>query len=291
MIFEGSMVALVTPMKNGTVDESALRALIDRQIQNGTSCIIPCGTTGESATLTHEEHNRVIEITVEQVGTRAGVMAGAGSNATHEAVRLNKAAHKTGANASLHITPYYNKPTQEGLYQHYKAVSESSELPLFLYNVPGRTAVNMLPETVARLSEFKNIIGIKEACGNLDQVKQVIKLCPKDFIVLSGEDAQTLDIYKMGGRGAISVTANVVPADTCLQWNLFKEGKLSEAEALTKKLLPLHDSMFIETNPIPVKAALAMLGLITEEYRLPLVAISDANRTKLKAALTAYGLL
>ncbi|EKD42024.1 MAG: dihydrodipicolinate synthase, partial [uncultured bacterium] len=190
----GSMVAIVTPMKNGHIDENALRALIERQIQNGTSCIIPCGTTGESATLTHEEHGQVIQITVEQVNKRIKVMAGAGSNATREAIKLHREAKKLGADAALHITPYYNKPTQEGLFQHFKAIAESEDFPIYLYNVPGRTAVNMLPETVLRLSQVKNIVGIKEACGNLEQIKKVIEICPKDFIVLSGEDSQTLDM-------------------------------------------------------------------------------------------------
>lgn len=284
----GSMVAIVTPFKNGHIDEVAFRNLIERQIENGTSCIVPCGTTGESATLTHEEHNEVIRITIDQAKKRVKVMAGAGSNATHEAVRLHKAALDLGADAALHITPYYNKPTQEGLYQHFKTIASSNNLPLYLYNVPGRTAVNMLPETVARLACEPNIKGIKEACGNLEQIKKVIDLCPKDFITLSGEDSQTLDIYKMGGKGAISVTANILPKECAAEWHMFKNGDLAQAELIHNKLMPLHDALFIETNPIPVKAALAAMGLIKEEYRLPLVNMSKANKDKLLSVLNGY---
>lgn len=290
MIFEGSMVAIVTPFKKGKVDEESLRLLIERQIEKGTSAIIPCGTTGESATLTHEEHDRVIGITVEQVKKRVKVIAGAGSNATHEAVALNQAAKKAGADATLHITPYYNKPTQEGLFQHFKAVAASSDIPVILYNVPGRTAVNMLPETVARLSKIDVIVGIKEA-STLEQAIKIIELTPKNFSVLSGEDAMTFDMLKAGARGAISVTANVAPEDCAAQWNLFKAEKMSDAEKMTKKLLPLHQAMFFETNPIPVKAALAMMGLIEEEYRLPMVPISEGNRKKLEGVLKQYGII
>ena len=289
-MFYGSMVAIVTPFKNGKIDEAAFKKLIDRQIENGTSAIIPCGTTGESATLTHAEHDQVIRLAVEFVNKKAKVLAGAGSNATHEAVRLNQSAEKLGADGTLHITPYYNRPNQEGLYQHFKAVAESSSIPVVLYNVPGRTGVNMLPETVARLSGISNIIGIKEAAGNLDQVKKLIELCPKDFLVLSGEDALTFDMYQMGARGSISVTANVAPKECALQWDYFKNGKIGEAQKITEQLMPLHKIMFCDTNPIPVKAALAMMGLITEEYRLPLVSLSKDLKEKLKKALQDFGI-
>lgn len=289
-MFEGSMVAIVTPFKDGKIDEAALKRLINRQIENGTSGIVPCGTTGESATLTHQEHDRVIAITVEEVRGRVKVLAGAGSNATHEAIRLNQAAEKAGVDGTLHITPYYNKPTQEGLYQHFKAISETSKIPVVLYNVPGRTAVNMLPETVLRLTEFKNIVGVKEASGSLEQVQKIISTCPKGFAVLSGEDEQTLDMLKMGAVGSISVTANVVPQDCAKEFSLFRAGKIAEAEAVHQKLVALHQSMFFETNPIPVKAALAKLGLIQEEYRLPLVKIGEANRARLEKAMKEYGL-
>lgn len=290
--FSGSMVALVTPFDSkGNLDERALKKLIDRQIENGTDVIVPCGTTGESATLTHEEHDRVIRLTVEYVNKRAKVLAGAGSNSTAEAVRLNNSAEKLGADGTLHITPYYNKPPQEGLYQHFKAIAESSTIPVMLYNVPGRTSVNMLPETVARLAQIKNIVGIKEACGNLEQIKKVIELCPKNFDVISGEDSQTLDIYKMGGCGCISVTANVDPKGCADEWKSFSAGKIAEAEKIHQALMVLHDVMFIETNPIPVKAALSMQGLIEEVYRLPLVKISDGARAKLSKAMKEAGLL
>lgn len=285
------MVAIVTPFKKGKIDEPALRRLIDRQIEAGTSVIVPCGTTGESATLTHQEHEEVIAVTVNHVQGRVKVLAGAGSNATHEAVRLHQAVGKAKVDGTLHITPYYNKPTQEGLFAHFKTVAESADIPIVLYNVPGRTGVNMLPETVARLSKIKNIVGIKEASGSLVQVSKIISLCPKDFVVLSGEDAQTLAILSLGGKGSISVTANVVPRDCAREYQLFCEGKLTEAQSLHDKLMPLHEAMFYESNPIPVKAALAMMGLIEEEYRLPLVPLADANRGKLKKVLKEYALI
>ena len=287
-MFEGSAVALVTPFKNGKIDETSLRALIERQIENGTDVISPCGTTGESATLSHDEHIRVIEITVDQVKHRVKVLAGAGSNATHEAIRLHQGAYKAGADGALHITPYYNRPPQEGLFQHFRAIAESNPLPIILYNVPARTGVNLLPETVARLAEIKPIVGIKEAAGLLEQISKIISLCPKEFVVLSGEDALTLEILKRGGKGAISVTANVAPKDCADQWKAFQSGKTAEALALHQKLLPLHDALFFETNPIPVKAALSMMGLITEEYRLPLVAMSESNRVRLKEVLEKF---
>lgn len=290
-MFEGPMVAIVTPFKEGQVDETALRQLIDRQIANGTSVIVPCGTTGESATLTHEEHACVIGIAVDQVAGRAKVLAGAGSNATHEALRLHHEAERLGADGALHITPYYNKPNQEGLYQHFRTIAERSRIPIILYNVPGRTSVNLLPETVARLSQIDTIVGIKEASGKLEQIQKILDSCPPEFCVLSGEDAQTLDMYRIGARGAISVTANVVPGDCSREWALFKAGDVSAAEALHTRLMPLHDLMFIDTNPIPVKAALAMLGLIHDEIRLPLVTLDAVRRGGLRTGLEQYGLI
>ncbi len=290
-MFSGSMVAIVTPFKNGKLDETSLRRLIDRQIENGTQVIVPCGTTGESATLTHSEHDLVIQITVEHVAKRVKVLAGTGSNATHEAIRLHQSAKKIGADGSLQITPYYNKPTQEGLYQHFKAVAASSDLPIILDNVPGRTAVNMQPETVVRLSQIDTIVGIKEASGSLEQAKKIIDFCPQTFSLLSGEDAQTLDMLKLGAKGAISVTANVVPKECFLEWDYFQKGQIKKAEEMHQKLMPLHGAMFIETNPIPVKASLAMMGLIEEEYRLPLVGLSKSNRVKLQSVLKEYQLI
>lgn len=285
------MVAIVTPFKSGKVDEQALRNLVDFHIKHGTSVIVPCGTTGESATLTHDEHDLVIQTVVDQAKGKVKVLAGAGSNATHEAIRLNIAASQMGVDATLHISPYYNKPNQEGLYQHYKAVAESASVPIILYNVPGRTAINMLPETVARLAKIDNIIGIKEACGDLDQVAKLNELCPDDFLIISGEDGQNFEILESGGKGMISVTANIVPDQLSNMWNLFNEGKFEEAKAIHKSLLKLHDAMFIDTNPIPVKSALAMMGLIEEEYRLPLVQLDKEKRTSLEETLKEYQLI
>lgn len=285
MTFEGSMVAIVTPFKDDKIDESALRHLIDLQLQAGTSVIVPCGTTGESATLTHDEHDRVIQIAVEHVAGRAKVLGGAGSNSTAEALRLHDHCLKVGADGALQITPYYNKPTQEGLYQHFKAISESSELPIILYNVPGRTAVNMLPETVLRLSEFKNIVGIKEASGSLEQVTEIVQGTSDDFAVLSGEDALTYAMYALGAKGSISVTCNVMPELCAAQWNAVQSGDFAKAKEIHYQLYELHKALFVETNPIPVKAALNLMGLIEEEYRLPLVKMTASNREELKKVL------
>ncbi len=290
-MFKGSMVAIVTPFKNGKVDEKALGDLIEFQIKNGTDVIVPCGTTGESATLSHEEHHRVVEFTVQTVNKRVPVVAGAGSNSTSETLELTKYAQKAGANGVLLITPYYNKPTQEGLYQHFKKVADTVDIPVILYNVPGRTSVNMLPSTVARLREIKNIVGIKEATGDLKQISELIRLCGRDFDVISGDDFTTLPLLAIGGVGAISVTANIIPADAAAMFDAFFAGKMEEALKLHYKMEPLHSLMFIETNPIPVKTALALMGRINEEFRLPLCAMSDANKDKLKKALKDYGLM
>jgi 4-hydroxy-tetrahydrodipicolinate synthase len=285
------MVAIVTPFNKGKVDENALRELINFQIENGTDAIVPCGTTGESATLSYEEHERVVKTTIEAVDGRIPVIAGTGSNSTSETVMLTKEAEKAGADAALLITPYYNKPTQEGLYQHYKMVADEVDLPLILYNVPGRTSLNMLPETVARLSEMTNIVGIKEATGSLKQASDVIALCPDDFIVLSGDDFITLPMLSLGGSGGISVTANIAPFDMASMIDAFEEGNLSEARKLHFKMMPLNEVMFIETNPIPVKTALALMGKIKEEMRLPLTRMPEKGRETLKRTLKDYGLI
>jgi 4-hydroxy-tetrahydrodipicolinate synthase len=290
-MFKGSIVAIVTPFKNGKVDEKALTDLVEFQIKNGTDAIVPCGTTGESATLTHEEHHRVVEITVQSVRRRVPVIAGAGSNSTSETLTLAKFAKKAGADAALLISPYYNKPTQEGLFQHFKLVAESAEIPIILYNVPGRTGVNMLPATVARLREVKNIVGIKEATGDLKQVSEVIRLCGRDFDVISGDDFTTLPILFMGGVGSISVTANVAPADCAAMFDAFLSGNREEALRLHYKLEPLHIAMFLETNPIPAKTALALMGKVAEEFRLPLCPLADTNKERLKKALKDYKLI
>jgi len=285
------MVAIVTPFKNGKIDEKALGDLIEFHIKNGTDVIVPCGTTGESATLSHEEHHRVVEFTVKTVNKRVPVVAGAGSNSTSETLELTQYARKAGADGVLLITPYYNKPTQEGLYQHFKTVADAVDIPIILYNVPGRTSVNMLPATVARLREKNNIVGIKEASGDMKQVSEVIRRCGGDFDVISGDDFTTLPLLALGGVGAISVTANVAPADCAALFDAFFAGKKEEALRLHYKLEPLHGSMFIETNPIPVKTALALMGKIVEEFRLPLCTMADANKEALKKALRNYSLI
>jgi 4-hydroxy-tetrahydrodipicolinate synthase len=290
-MFKGSMVAIVTPFRNGKIDEKALGGLIEFHIMNGTDVLVPCGTTGESATLSHEEHHHVVEFTVKAVNKRVPVIAGAGSNSTSETLELTKYAKKAGADGVLLITPYYNKPTQEGLYQHFKSVADSVDLPILLYNVPGRTSVNMLPATVARLREKKNIVGIKEATGDMKQVSEIIRLCGRDFDVISGDDFTTLPLLCLGGVGAISVTANIAPADCAALFDAFFAGKREEALKLHYKLEPLHGPMFIETNPIPVKTALALMGKIVEEFRLPLCPMADANKEKLKKALKDYGII
>jgi len=290
-MIKGAIVALVTPFRNNRIDEKGLKRLIDFQIKNGTDGIVPCGTTGESATLSYDEHQRVIELTIEAVDGRIPVIAGTGSNSTKEAIELTKHAEKAGADAALLITPYYNKPTQEGLFQHFKAVSESVSIPLILYNVPGRTGVNLLPETVARLSELKNIAGIKEATGDLRQVSQVIKLCGDNFVVLSGDDFVTLPMLAVGAKGVISVTSNIIPGDVAKMIDAFFQGHYKEAENIHYKMWDINVAMFLETNPIPVKTALALMGLISLEMRLPLTPMSETNLKKLKKTLNEYGLI
>jgi 4-hydroxy-tetrahydrodipicolinate synthase len=290
-MFKGAIVALVTPFKQGRVDEEALRALIEMQIKNGTDGIVPCGTTGESATLSHEEHDQVIEITIEAVKKRVPVIAGTGSNSTAEALRLTKHAYEAGADGVLMVTPYYNKPTQEGMYQHFKMIAEEVPIPLVLYNVPGRTGGNLLPETVVRLAGVPNIVGITEASGSVKQIMDVIHLCPHDFSVLSGDDAVALPVMAMGGTGVISVLCNVAPADMAAMVDAYQTGDLAKARTIHYRLLDLMDAMFIETNPIPVKAALAMMGMISYELRLPLCRMSKANEEKLEKTLSTYGLL
>lgn len=290
-MFKGAMVALVTPFKDGKVDEKGLRSLIEFQIENGTEGIVPCGTTGESATLSHSEHERVVEITIEAVAKRVPVIAGTGSNNTIEAIRLTKHAEKAGADGALLITPYYNKPTQEGMYQHYLKVAEETSIPLVLYNVPGRTSINLLPETIARLALIKNIVGIKEATGSLQQISDTIHLCPENFSVLSGDDFIVLPLLAVGGKGVISVTSNVVPRDVANLCKSFERGDYTEARRLHYQLLPLNTAMFFETNPIPVKTALGLMGKISPELRLPLAPMSAANREKLKKVMKDYGLI
>lgn len=290
-MFKGSIVAIVTPFKKGKFDEKAFCDLIEWQIASGTDAIVPCGTTGESATLEYEEHYRVIEVAVKTVKKRVPVIAGTGANATDETIMITKKAKKLGADAALLVSPYYNKPTQEGLYRHYKAVAEAVDMPLVLYNVPGRTAVNMLPSTVARLAEVKNIVAIKEATGDMKQVSEVIRLCGDRMTVISGDDFTTLPLLALGGKGVISVTANVAPKDVSDMCRLWLEGKHDKARKLHYKLEPVNAAMFIETNPIPAKTALAMMGKIKEEFRLPLCEMAEGNREKLRKTLKDAGLI
>lgn len=288
-MFKGSITAIVTPFRDGSVDEAAFKNLIEFQIANGTSGIVPCGTTGESATLSYEEHHRVIELAIESAAGRIPVIAGTGSNSTAETIELTRHAEKAGAEGALLITPYYNKPSQQGLYEHYRTVAAETGLPIILYNVPGRTSVNMLPETVGKLSEIKNIVGIKEATGDLKQVSDILEYSREGFLVLSGDDFTTLPLLAIGGHGVISVTSNVAPRMVSDMIKAFEAGNLEEAKRLHYKLQPLHRAMFIETNPVPVKTALAMMGMTGEEMRLPLVAMSEANKGKLASALKELG--
>jgi 4-hydroxy-tetrahydrodipicolinate synthase len=291
-MFKGSIVAIVTPFQNDKIDERTLRKLIEFHIENGTSGIVPCGTTGESATLSYEEHNKVIEITVEQVKGRIPVIAGTGSNSTQEAIMLTKHAAKVGADASLQVAPYYNRPTQKGLYEHFKAIAECANIPMVLYNIASRTGVNIEPETIAKLAkDCKNIIGVKEASGSLEQMARIKLLCGKDFDLLSGDDSLTLPVLSIGGVGVISVVANIVPKDVAMLVSEFEKGNIKKAQERHYKLLPLIKAIFIETNPIPVKNAMGLMGLSEPHLRLPLCTMLPENLEKLKRALKDYSLL
>jgi 4-hydroxy-tetrahydrodipicolinate synthase len=291
-MFHGSMVALVTPMgEDGSLDWEALRRLIDWQIDNGTDAIVPVGTTGESPTLDMEEHVEVIRVSVEQVNGRVPVIAGTGANSTREAIDLTRAAEKAGADACLLVTPYYNKPTQDGLYRHFKAVADAVPIPQILYNVPGRTACDMLPETVERLSQISNIVGIKEATGDPARTREILRRCGERMDVYSGDDATALESILLGGKGDISVTANVAPKLMHEMCKLAREGKEREARALNERLMPLHKNLFVEANPIPVKWALAQMGKIKGGIRLPLTPLSAPHQETVRAALRSAGLL
>ena len=291
-MFKGSIVAIVTPFKGDAVDEAKLKELIEWQIKNGTNGIVPCGTTGESPTLSEKEHEHVIEVTVNTVAKRVPVIAGTGSNSTAEAVHMTKYAAKIGADACLVVTPYYNKPTNRGLYLHFKAVADSVKIPIILYNIAGRTGKNIEPELMAKLAQdCPNIVGVKEASGSLEQMQRIREVCPKDFILLSGDDALTLPLLSIGGVGVISVAANIVPKDVAGVINAFNKGDLKTAQALHAKLQPLIRALFIETNPIPVKTACELMGLCSSSMRLPLCDMEESTLLKLKTALKAYGLL
>ena len=290
-MFRGAITALVTPFKNGQVDEEALRNLIEFQIANGVDGLVPCGTTGESPTLSHDEHDRVIEMTIDAAKKRVPVIAGTGSNSTAEALRLTRHAYEAGANGALIACPYYNKPTQEGLYQHFELIAKNVPIPIIPYNIPGRTGINMSPELIARLAKISNIVGIKEASGSINQMSNIINLCDKDFAVLSGDDIFTLPLMAIGGAGVISTISNVAPADMAGLVDAFAAGDMSRAQALHHKMSKLIDALFIEVNPIPVKAALALMGKIEYEYRLPLCKMAEANFEKLKKIMINYGLI
>ncbi len=290
-MFEGAMVALVTPFKKGKVDEKKLAELVEFHIKNGTSGIVPCGTTGESATLSYEEHDRVIEVVIEAANKKISVIAGTGSNSTAEAVMLTKHAKKAGADATLQVSPYYNKPTQEGLYRHFKTIAEESDLPMIVYNIASRTGVNIEPETMARISKVKNIVGVKESSGNLEQMAMIRYLCGDKFDLISGDDALTLPLLAIGGTGVISVVNNIAPKDVAEMVSKFKKGDIEGARKLHYKLLPLIKAVFLETNPIPVKTAMSLMGMIEPNLRLPLCSMAEGNLEKLKKALKDYGLL
>lgn len=289
-MFAGLTVALITPFKNGQVDYDGLKKLVDWHVAEGTACLAPCGTTGESPTLDHEEHERVVAIVCEQARGRIKVMAGTGSNSTREAIRLTKSAKKAGADGALMVGPYYNKPTQDGYYKHFAAVAEAVDLPIVLYNIPGRTGSNMLPETIAKLAKLPQIVAVKEATGSMDQASSIAALC--DITLLSGDDSLTLPLMSIGGRGVVSVVGNIVPRDMIAMLKAWEAGKREEAIQWHYKLFSLcRDMLGIATNPIPIKTAMKMLGRDTGELRLPMCAMEAALESKLRGTLAGYGLL
>ena len=289
--FHGAFTALITPFTQDGIDETAYKKLIEWQIAQGIHGVVPCGTTGESPTLSEKEHEQVIKLCVETVAKRVPIIAGAGSNSTSEAVHMTKYAAKAGADAVLVVTPYYNKPTSKGIYLHYKAISESADIPIILYNIAGRTGKNIEPDLMAKLAGIKNIIGVKEASGNLEQMKKIREICPKDFLLISGDDALTLPILSMGGVGIISVASNIVPKDVATLVNVFNSGDKAKAQTINARLLPLVEALFVETNPIPVKTAASLMGMCSGLLRLPMCEMEDANLAKLKQALKSYGLM
>ncbi len=290
MMLEGVFTALVTPFRKGELDEAALRKLVERQLAAGVDGLVPCGSTGEAATLSHAEHARVIEVVVETVRGRAQVLAGTGSNATREAIELTQHARDAGADGALLISPYYNKPTQQGIVQHFDAIARATNFPLVIYNIPGRTASKMEAATIGRIAEIAQVVGIKESTGDLEQVAHTIAATPDDFAVLSGDDWATLPILALGGAGVVSTSSNLAPEKIVELLRAFRAGELAHARALHYELLPLFDILFCESNPIPVKAALALGGFIEDEVRLPLTPLTEKNRERLQRALKGYGL-
>ena len=292
MDLKGIYTALVTPFKDGKLDEKAFRNLIAFQLKGGINGVVPCGTTGEAPTLSYEEHEKVIELTVKYVNNKVPVIAGTGSNSTQEAIELTEGAKKLGADFCLLTTPYYNKPSQEGLYQHFKAIAEAVNIPLILYNIPGRTGINMTPETIFRLSRIKNIVGIKEAAGSLTQVSDIYRLTKGTFTILSGDDNLFLPMMSVGAVGVISVLSNIMPKELQSLYKAFLiENNIRKAMNIHTRLIPIFQGIFVETNPIPIKEALAYMGMIKKEFRLPLCPLSDANSRFIKGLLGEYGLL
>ena len=291
-MFEGLSTALITPFRDGAVDEPALRELVERQVAAGVDQLVPCGSTGESATLSHLEHRKVIETVLSAAHGRIRVLAGTGSNNTREAIELTQHAKTAGADGALLISPYYNKPTQEGIYEHYRTIAEQTQFPLVAYNIPGRTGSNIAPSTLARLADLPHIVGVKEACGDVAQIAEVVARCPEAFAVLSGDDAMILPVMAIGGKGAISTTSNIAPEAVGELVRACQDNDLARARKLHHQLLPLFDALFFETNPIPVKCALELMGLIkSAEVRLPLTPITEANRERLQVALKELGYL
>ena len=292
-MFKGSFVAMVTPFtESGKVDEKGINELVEFHIKNGTDGIVPCGTTGESPTLSHEEHKRVVEITIKAVSGRIPVIAGTGSNSTREALELTSHAKEAGADGALIVVPYYNKPTQKGLYLHYKEIADNVDIPIIVYNVPSRTGVNLLPETLAKLAELKNIVAVKEASGNLEQMAQIVELCGDKITLLSGDDKLILPVLSIGGKGVISVVANIIPADVANMVREFEKGNYQTAQNIfISKVYPLSSAMFYETNPIPVKTSVQLMGLPAGNLRLPLTPMIDDNLAKLKSDLVKFNLL
>jgi 4-hydroxy-tetrahydrodipicolinate synthase len=288
-MFRGVFTALVTPFRNGAVDEAALVKHVEEQIAADVDGVVPCGSTGEAATLSHEEHKRVVELVIRTVAKRVRVIAGTGSNATAEAIELTAHAKRAGADGALLISPYYNKPTPDGVVAHYAAIARATAFPLVAYNIPGRTGSNLLPETIARLAETEHVVGVKESCGDLHQISQLIARVPSEFAVLAGDDWATLPQLALGGAGVISTCSNLVPRELCELVRSFARGDLARARELHYRLLPLCDALFIETNPIPIKAALAMRGIIQEELRLPLLPMTPAGKKRLELAMKEFG--
>lgn len=290
-MFEGVLTALVTPLRGGAVDERALQELVETQIAAGVDGLVPCGSTGEAATLSHDEHRRVIEVVVAATRGRVVVVAGTGSNSTREAIALTQHAKEAGADGALLISPYYNRPTAEGIVEHYAAVAREASLPLVAYNIPARTGSNILPETIARLAEIEQVVGVKEACGDLHQIAQTRAATPEEFALLSGDDWATLPVLAIGGQGVISTISNLVPADMVELVRAFRAGDLARAQETHYRLLPLMDMLFCESNPIPIKAALALRDMVQDEIRLPLTPLTPPNRERLQVALKEFGLL